>query len=79
MSKHHTIAMVKLPPNKKSDEHFHKEREESYFVLEGRGRVVIDGCEFEIQKGSLIHTKPNERHEFINDGSVEFKYVNSPH
>ena len=29
-SQHHTVALVKVPKGGQSDEHFHKEREESY-------------------------------------------------
>ncbi len=74
-SKHHTVAIVKLPPKTKSDEHYHKEREESYFVISGKGRAIIDGVESKIREGSLVYTKPNEKHEFINDGEDEFIYL----
>jgi mannose-6-phosphate isomerase-like protein (cupin superfamily) len=74
-SEFHTIAIVKLPPNIHSDEHFHKEREESYYVIKGSGRAVIDGQIFKINQGSLIYTKPFERHKFINDGNEEFIYL----
>lgn len=74
-SEHHTVAIVKLPPKISSDEHFHKEREESYFVISGLGRVIVDGVESKIQAGSLVYTKPNEKHKFINDGDCEFIYL----
>ncbi len=74
-SEHHTVAIVKLPPDTKSDEHYHKEREESYFVVSGIGRTIIDGVESKISAGSLVYTKPNEKHSFINDGSDDFIYL----
>ncbi|WP_412470961.1 cupin domain-containing protein [Halobacteriovorax sp. RT-2-4] len=74
-SEHHTVAIVKLPAGTKSDEHYHKEREESYFVISGTGRAIIDGVEKHIKAGSLVYTKPNEKHAFINDGNDEFIYL----
>lgn len=74
-SKHHTVAIVKLPIGGKSDEHYHKEREESYFVVRGKGRGIIDGIEIPIKEGSLIYTKPHEKHAFINDGDDELVYL----
>lgn len=74
-SEHHTVAIVKLPPNTKSEEHYHNEREESYYVVSGIGRAIIDGIESKIQGGSLVYTKPKEKHSFINDGKVDFIYL----
>ena len=74
-SEHHTVAIVRLPVNGKSDEHYHKEREESYFVIKGEGVAIINDKEFPIKSGSLIYTKPNDRHAFINTGDSEFEYL----
>lgn len=74
-SEHHTVAIVKLPSNTTSDEHYHKEREESYYVISGSGKVIIDGVESSIQRGSLVYTKPNEKHSFINEGEDDFIYL----
>ncbi len=74
-SEHHTVATVKLPPGGKSDAHYRKEREESYFVVNGIGRAIIDGEEFPLKPGSLVYTKPNERHAFVNDGDEDFSYL----
>ena len=74
-SKHHTVAIVNLPEGVESDEHFHKEREESYFIITGSGSGVIDGKVFPVQRGSLVYTKPNEKHKFVNEGKEEFKYL----
>jgi mannose-6-phosphate isomerase-like protein (cupin superfamily) len=74
-SEHHTVAVVKLPPNTKSDAHYHKDREESYYVVSGFGRAIIDGIEINIKNGSLVYTKPNERHSFVNDGNEDFIYL----
>ena len=72
-SEHHTVAIVKLPIGAKSDEHYHKEREESYFVVSGNGKVIIDGVSKNIKAGSLVYTKPNEKHAFINSFLFIFK------
>lgn len=74
-SEHHTVAIVKLPIGGKSEEHFHKEREESYFIIFGKGEVFIDGKSSKIKSGTLIHTKPNERHRFNNTGESELSYL----
>ena len=74
-SQHHTVAIVKLPPGTKSDEHYHKEREESYYIIEGNGFAVIDGKRIPISEGALVHTKPNERHQFLSDNDNQMTYL----
>jgi uncharacterized cupin superfamily protein len=38
--------------------HAHKENEEIYVILEGKGQVFIDGEEFDIEKGNVIRIDP---------------------
>lgn len=74
-AKHQTVAMVSLPPKRSSDPHFHSEREESYFFLEGQGCAIVGGAEVQIKAGDLIFSSPGERHEFRNTSESELKYL----
>ena len=38
--------------------HTHKENEEVYIVLQGRGQMQIDGEVFDIQEGSVVRVSP---------------------
>jgi mannose-6-phosphate isomerase-like protein (cupin superfamily) len=44
-------------------------------VVSGYGRAIIDGIENIIKAGSLVYTKPNEKHAFLNDGDEDFVYL----
>jgi quercetin dioxygenase-like cupin family protein len=43
-------------------EHYHKRSAELYYVLEGEGRVMLDGVEQVVRKGSLVHIPPGVVH-----------------
>ena len=45
-----------------SQPHFHKRTTELYYVLEGRGVMVLDGTRHKIRKGSLIQIPPRVVH-----------------
>lgn len=45
--------------------HFHKVATELYYVLEGRGAVMLDGVEHEVWKGSLVHIPPGVVHSAV--------------
>lgn len=42
--------------------HYHKRATELYYVLEGEGKLVLDGREHPVRKGSLVHIPPGVVH-----------------
>lgn len=42
--------------------HFHKRTTELYYVLEGEGKVFLDGEEREVRPGTMIHIPPGVVH-----------------
>jgi mannose-6-phosphate isomerase-like protein (cupin superfamily) len=45
-----------------SREHYHKRGTELYYVLEGEGAIRLDGQEYAIRKGSVVHIPPGVVH-----------------
>jgi mannose-6-phosphate isomerase-like protein (cupin superfamily) len=45
--------------------HFHKVATELYYVLDGCGSVSLDGAEYKVQKGSLVHIPPGVVHSAL--------------
>ena len=74
-SAQHTLALVELAPGATSGEHFHAEREESDYLLEGAIEATIGGHEFRAAAGDLLSAKPGERHHFQNDGEKPARYL----
>lgn len=76
----HTVAIVKLPASSKLDQHFHKEREESYLVLSGSGSITIDGKRIDITSGDLVSVAPGEIHllEASQNQSLEYVVITAP-
>jgi|GEM_PF-911459 len=75
LSQTHTVSLIELDSGTSSDRHFHKEREESYYFLDGHGSATIDNYQINVEKGDLIHTFPNEEHIFTNTGDTKLKYL----
>lgn len=64
----HSVALVELKPGKSSVEHQHLEREETYYVLEGKGQLRLDGGEpITLRAGDLIAIPPKTRHKLTNN------------
>ncbi len=64
----HSLAHIELPPGKASLKHFHPEAEESYYLLAGVGRVVIDGKTYALNTGQVVAIAPGMVHQIFNDG-----------
>ncbi|WP_119273506.1 cupin domain-containing protein [Taklimakanibacter deserti] len=56
-------------------EHSHDRNEEAIFVLEGKGRAVVEGEEFPMLPGTALFLGKNNRHMFINEGEGNLKWV----
>ncbi|MCB1227385.1 MAG: cupin domain-containing protein, partial [Verrucomicrobiales bacterium] len=57
----------RLPPKSANTLHRHITSEEFFFVLEGTGRIRIDGQTYTLQKHEGIHVWPHQMRQVFND------------
>ena len=55
--------------------HSHKQNEEIYAVLEGEGKVVIDGETVDLSAGDWLRISPSARRQFFASKSTSLKYI----
>lgn len=71
----HSLAYVTLPPGKASLPHWHPVAEESYYILQGRARMVIAGEEAELSPGDAVLIPPTQRHQIYSIGEVDLAFL----
>lgn len=73
----HSVAIVEFDKNASSEAHYHPVVEESYYVLRGKGRLVIAGETAVINKGDLVVIPQNAIHQVFNisDGEEKLKLL----
>ena len=61
----------------KSDSHG---GEEIYYVIKGKGKFILDGKEYDVEKGTMVYISPGIEHRVINtEGEdLELYWVNTP-
>lgn len=65
----HSLAQIMLPPGKSSLKHYHPQAEESFYILAGRGSVILDDERRQVTAGDAIYIPHNVVHQIINDSN----------
>lgn len=65
LAKNHSVAYVEIPPKCSSRLHYHPIAEETYFIIKGTGRIVMDGKEFEIKPNDTVLISPEVKHQIF--------------
>jgi len=55
--------------------HTHKDSEEAMFVIQGKGKLICGGEEYELTPGTALFSPLGVEHEIINVGDEPFKIV----
>ena len=55
--------------------HYHDHTENVYWVLSGRGRLVVEGEVHEIGKDDIVFLPPKVRHSLSNHGTEELRLL----
>jgi len=63
-----SLAEARLAPGASTQEHYHIQTEEIYYLTQGTGRIRIDGEVREVAAGDAIAIPPGQRHKLWNTG-----------
>ena len=67
-----SLAEATLPTGCQTDRHYHKQSEEFYFILKGKGTMEIDGAEKEVSVGDAILIPRNAWHQITASEDLQF-------
>lgn len=67
-----SLAEASLPAGTSTDRHHHKLSEEFYYILEGRGRMEIDGESREVGVGDAILIPAGAWHQIMAGEDLRF-------
>lgn len=74
-AKKHSVAIVDLLPDGSSDRHFHPVIEESYYIVEGSGKLVISEQTSEVNPGDLAVMPVGEKHKISTIGNKTLRLL----
>ena len=65
------VNALVYPPGAEGIHHYHDEQDELYFVHSGRARFEVDGDEFELGPGGLVHVESTTPRKVSNPGEED--------
>lgn len=69
------VGMSVVPTGSESNPHIHATQEESFFVHEGVGEIVVDEIPVAVRPGSLVVIAAGELHQLRNTGDVPLRVL----
>ncbi|MBN1565981.1 MAG: cupin domain-containing protein [Anaerolineae bacterium] len=66
----YSVAEIVIPPGKAALKHYHPVVEESYYILTGTGRMVMDDKTVTLKPGDALPILPNQVHQIFNDAET---------
>ena len=78
-TKNLSVQISEVPVGSEQPVHNH-EPEQCYYVIKGKGLMIIEGESKEIIAGDAVYIPPNSKHGIKNIGNILLEYltVNSP-
>ncbi len=73
--RHQSLAEARLAPGASTQEHYHLQTEEIYYITHGVGRIRIDGEMRDVAVGDAIAILPGRRHKLWNAGPGDLRLL----
>ena len=70
----YALRVIEVASGGHTPDHTHPFEHEN-FVIEGTGRVQIEGEWFEVSVGDVVFVPPNIQHTYVNTGDNPFKFL----
>jgi quercetin dioxygenase-like cupin family protein len=70
----YALRMVEIAPGGHSPHHNHPYEHEN-FIVEGQGKVLIEGQWRELKPGDVVFVPPGAVHMYANAGDATFKFL----
>ena len=59
--------------------HYHKVKDETFYILSGRVRMIVDGVIKVMYPGDIVHLSPMAKHRFIGLEDSEIIEISTYH
>jgi mannose-6-phosphate isomerase-like protein (cupin superfamily) len=73
--RHQSLAEARVPVGASTQEHYHVQTEEIYYITHGAGRMRIAGETRDVKPGDAIAIPPGSKHKLWNTGNEPLRLL----
>jgi len=70
-----SLAEARLPVGGSTQEHYHAQAEEIYYITDGAARIRIEGETRAVEAGDAVAIPPGKRHKLWNTGNETLRLL----
>ncbi|HUA44003.1 MAG TPA: cupin domain-containing protein [Solirubrobacteraceae bacterium] len=74
-SRNVTVTWVRGEPGSQQKVHAHRDSEQIYVIVRGRGTMIVEGEEREVEAGCAVLIPPLSHHAIRNTGAEPLEYI----
>jgi len=75
----HKVKKLLVRPGKRLSYQRHAQRSEHWFVVQGRGRVTVEGSSRDLTEGMAVDIPVSAAHRIENDGTDDLVFIEVQH
>ena len=68
-------GLILLEPGESLGGHYHRQVEETFYVVAGEGTFVVNGERLAASVGDAFRMEPNDRHDILNESAEPLRLV----
>lgn len=69
------IVIMSIPSGGEIGEETHTENDQVLLLIDGTGKVILNGEEFEYKAGDVVLVDAGVKHNFVNTGESDLKII----
>lgn len=74
-STHTQIVIMSIPVGGDIGEEIHTDNDQVLFLVEGQGKVILEGVESPYNTGDIVLVSAGTKHNFLNTGTTPLKII----
>lgn len=71
--------IIIMLPGQENPTHYHKKKDESFVILHGELEVVLEGKEYNLKPGDILHIPIKSKHSFKSKNGSIFEEISTTH
>lgn len=70
LTNNYVVKRLDIKSGQNTSYHFHNKKEETFYIIDGAGDIILNGERYSLIPDSIYHIPPNNEHQIIADTNM---------